>query len=158
MLTIVAITVAVAALLVSVAGSFYGGLRLRRLDHRTDDLAQDVSVLSVAEERTERCLNDLRKSTPETMESVTELRKTLEDLEARFTDVEAYAGVCVPPKPSGSGLNINRRVEAVRLLQEGKTEEAIAEDLGIALSEVRLIAHLEKSSARPTPKRGRRVA
>lgn len=158
MLSIVTITMAVAALLMSATGLLYGWLRLRRLDQRADELAQDLSILTVAEERSERCVNDLRRSVPAVSESLSELQKSLEELEARFTDVESYASVCVPPKPAGSGLNINRRVEAVRLLQEGKTEEAIAADLGIALSEVRLIAHLEKSAARPSPKRGRRVA
>jgi uncharacterized coiled-coil protein SlyX len=133
------------------------GLR-NRLRQREDDLAQAIAVFGVKQENDERAIRDLQERLPQALSGVERLQETVAELEERFQEVESYAGVCVPPRPAPSGLNLNRRVEAVRLLREGATEEQVAAELSLALSEVRLISHLERSKPAPVTKRRRGAA
>ncbi|MDZ7638753.1 MAG: hypothetical protein U5J83_10990 [Bryobacterales bacterium] len=158
MFPILSFATAVVGFALAAAVLLLGWRQWRRTRQRLDDLTQTLHALSVSQERIERTWNDFQQRQPETASGILEIKASLEDLEGRFTEVESYAAVCVPPKPVASGLNINRRVEAVRMLQEGLSEEQVSAELGIALSEVRLIGHLEKNAPRPAAKRSRRVA
>ena len=158
MFAIYSFSIALTALALASVISLLGWRLFARTRKRLDELNQSMYVLSASQERAERVWSEAQIRQPDSAASIAALRTALEDLEGRFTEVESYAAVCVPPKPVGSGLNINRRVEAVRMLQEGRSEEQVAAELALALSEVRLIGHLEKNAPKPAAKRGRRVA
>ncbi|MCZ2156163.1 MAG: hypothetical protein LC114_20060 [Bryobacterales bacterium] len=152
------IVLALMALVLPAAVALAGWRYFARIRKRLDTAEESLASLQKATIATERNCGSVQQRQTETEQAVATLRSSLKDLETHFVSVEEYAGVCVPPKPSNSGMNINRRVEAVRLLKEGLTEERVAAELALPLSEVRLIAHLEKSVPPRTTKRSRQVA
>lgn len=158
MLPILGFTIALTALTFAAVLTLIGQRCFQQSRQRMDDLTESLCNLRVSQELLERSWKQLEHSQSDNALALAGLRTSLEELENRFTEVESYAAVCVPPKPVSSGLNINRRVEAVRLLQEGRSEEQVAAELALALSEVRLIGHLEKNAPKPSAKRSRRVA
>lgn len=139
------IVIALIALILAAVVLVIGWRSVGRIRRRLDDAAQSLDVLQSARASGERDYNRVQQRQSETAQALAALQSRLEDLDARFVQVESYAAVCVPPRPSNSGMNINRRVEAVRMLREGRTEEQVAAELALALSEVRLIGHLEKN-------------
>lgn len=158
MLPIFSFVIALMALTLATVLPLLGWRYFQRSRQRLDELAESLCLLRVARESMERSSKEAQRRQSESDLALAELRARLEDIQGRFDDVESYAAVCVPQKPATSGLNINRRVEAVRLLKEGRSEEQVAAELALALSEVRLIGHLEKSAPKPAAKRSRRVA
>lgn len=156
MLPIFSFVIALMALTLATVLPFLGWRHFRRSRQRLDELAESLCLLRIAHESLERGSNEAKRRQSESDSTLAQLRACLEDIQGRFDDVESYAAVCVPQKPAASGLNINRRVEAVRLLKEGRSEEQVAAELALALSEVRLIGHLEKSAPKPAAKRGLR--
>lgn len=140
------IVIALIALILAAVVLVIGWRSVERIRRRLDDAAQSLDVLQSARASGERDYNRVQQRQSETAQALAALQSRLEDLDARFVQVESYAAVCVPPRPSNSGMNINRRVEAVRMLREGRTEEQVAAELALALSEVRLIGHLEKNT------------
>lgn len=158
MLSILAVSVAFVALAIGIAGWVAGWTQLRRTRQLLEELRQAQQVLDVSHESRERSVRDLQASLAVAVSAGERTHAALAELEERFAVVENYAAVCVPPRPSPSGLNINNRLEAARRLRDGDSEQQVSEELGIALSEIRLIAHLEKTKPDPEPKRRRRVA
>ncbi|MCL4784565.1 MAG: hypothetical protein KJZ70_16140 [Bryobacterales bacterium] len=158
MLSIISFALALAATAIAITSAHLGWRSIRRSRQRLEELAESICLLRVSQESMERNASDARRRLSESDIALAEVRTGVEELQSRFEDVESYAAVCVPQKPASSGLNINRRVEAVRLLKEGHSEEQVAAELAIALSEVRLIGHLERNAPKPAAKRGRRVA
>ena len=158
MLSILSFVIALIAMTLAAALPLLGWRPVQRFRQRLDELTETMGILRISLDAVDRNWNEAKRRQSENDVALDALRTALEDLQGRFTDVEAYASVCVPQKPTASGLNINRRVEAVRMLQEGHSEEQVAAELALALSEVRLIGHLERNTPKPVPKRGRRVA
>lgn len=158
MLSVFSFVLALTATAIAITSSHLGWRHIQRSRQRLEELSESICVLRVSQESTERNGSDAKRRLSESELTLAEVRAGVEELQSRFVDVESYAAVCVPQKPASSGLNINRRVEAVRLLKDGHSEERVAAELAIALSEVRLIGHLERNAPKPAAKRGRRVA
>jgi hypothetical protein len=158
MLPILSFVIALTALALATVVSSLGWKHFQQSRERLAALTESLRVLRAAHQSFEHKWNQTQHGQSDSTLAISALRTSLENLEERFSEVESYAGVCVPPKPVNSGLNINRRVEAVRMLKDGHSEEQVAAELALALSEVRLIGHLEKKSPKPAAKRGRRVA
>ncbi|MCC6263528.1 MAG: hypothetical protein IT169_08125 [Bryobacterales bacterium] len=158
MLPIISFVIALMAFALAAALAMLGRRYAQQARQRLENIGESVRILRVSQESLERKWSETQLRQAGNDAALEAQRSGLEELQARFEDVESYAAVCVPQKPASSGLNINRRVEAVRLLREGQSEEQVAAELALALSEVRLIGHLEKNAPKPAPKRGRRVA
>lgn len=158
MLSIFSFVFAFAAAAIAIASSLLGWRHIQRSRQRLEELSESICHLRVSQDSMERNGSDAKRRLSESELALAGVRASVEELQGRFEEVESYAAVCVPQKPASSGLNINRRVEAVRLLKEGHSEEQVASELSIALSEVRLIGHLERNAPKPAAKRGRRVA
>ncbi len=158
MLSIFSFVFALAAAAIAIASSLLGWRHIQRSRQRLEELSESICHLRVSQDSMERNGSDAKRRLSESELALAGVRASVEELQGRFEEVESYAAVCVPQKPASSGLNINRRVEAVRLLKEGHSEEQVASELSIALSEVRLIGHLERNAPKPAAKRGRRVA
>lgn len=158
MLPILSFVIALTALALATVVSSLGWKHFQQSRERLAELTESLRVLRAAHQQFEHKWNQTQHGQSDSELAISALRTSLENLEERFSEVESYAGACVPPKPVSSGLNINRRVEAVRMLKDGHSEEQVAAELALALSEVRLIGHLEKKSPKPAAKRGRRVA
>ena len=158
MLLTLILFLAIAAMAIGAGAWLVGWMKLRQARQQMEEICQAQHVLAASQESRERATRELQASVSEAVSAQGRLQATLAELEERFAVVENYAAVCVPPRPSPSGLNINNRLEAARRLRDGDSEQQVSEELGIALSELRLIAHLEKTKPGPEPKRRRRVA
>lgn len=154
----IGIVIAIAALALAVALSVAGWRLMAWLHPRLEALGQSIAVLESAHATGERDYSSARQRQTEADGELAALAGRLEDFETRFAEVESYAAVCVPPRSSNSGMNINRRVEVARLLGEGTSEEQISAELGVPLSEVRLIGHLRKTTPAGRAKHGGRAA
>jgi hypothetical protein len=93
----------------------------------------------------------LRKALQSAEEThATELRETrtaLADLAERVRQAEDRAGVLVAPKPLPSGLNLNKRSQAVRMLRRGATVDTVASTLMLPLPEVQLLLRVQQLAA-----------
>jgi hypothetical protein len=158
MLLMLSLSVAIVAMAIGAGAWLAGWMKLRQARQQMEEIRQAQHLLAASQESRERVTRELQATVSEAMSARERMQATLSDLEERFAVVENYAAVCVPPRPSPSGLNINNRLEAARRLRDGDSEQQVSEELGIALSELRLIAHLEKTKPAPEPKRRRRVA
>jgi hypothetical protein len=158
MLLMFSLSVAIAAMAIGIGAWLAGWMKFRQARQQMEEISQAQHVLAASQESRERATRELQASVSEAVSAHERLQANLAELEERFAEVENYAAVCVPPRPSPSGLNINSRLEAARRLRDGDSEQQVSEELGIALSELRLIAHLEKTKPGPEPKRRRRVA
>src|SRR5690242_10156899 len=58
---------------------------------------------------------DLEKSQTE----ITHLQRSLAEAAAKIQDAEERAGVLVPPIAPGSGLNVSRRTQVIRISRRG---------------------------------------
>ena len=119
MLSILSFVIALIAMTLAAALPLLGWRPVQRFRQRLDELTETMGRLRISLDAVDRNWNEAKRRQSENDVALDALRTALEDLQGRFTDVEAYASVCVPQKPTASGLNINRRVEAVRMLQEG---------------------------------------
>ncbi len=73
-------------------------------------------------------------------ESATEeLKAQVAELSARVLDTEEHTGVLVPPMPPKSGLNLNKRTQAIRMSRRGEQAEKIAASLNLPRREVELL-------------------
>jgi hypothetical protein len=71
----------------------------------------------------------------------------MEGLRARFEELEERTGMLTAPAPVRSGLNLNRRAQAVRLLRRGDSPEQVAAGVGLPTCETRLLAAVERLRA-----------
>jgi hypothetical protein len=73
-------------------------------------------------------------------EAATEQLKThMAELSGRVLDAEERSGVLVPPSPPKSGLNLNKRTQAIRMSRRGEQAEKIAAALNLPRREVELL-------------------
>jgi hypothetical protein len=74
-----------------------------------------------------------------------ELKAQMSGLTARVVDAEERAGVLVPPTPPRSGLNLNKRSQAIRMSRRGEQAEKIAASLNLPRREVELLLKVSSS-------------
>ncbi len=91
--------------------------------------------------RAERSLLDRIESGEQKFQ---ELLAEFKSLEARMEEVRMEAGLLVPPEPPRSGLNLNRRSEALWRLRKGETADGVASALGVPVAEVQLLEKVQK--------------
>lgn len=68
-----------------------------------------------------------------------DLKTQLADLSERVLDAEERTGVLVPPTPPKSGLNLNKRAQALRMSRHGEQADKIAATLNLPRREVELL-------------------
>lgn len=71
--------------------------------------------------------------------SANELQAQVAELAARVLDTEERTGVLVAPTPPRSGLNLNKRSQAIRMSRRGEQAEKIAASLNLPQREVELL-------------------
>ena len=72
------------------------------------------------------------------------LQPELSSLRQGIQEAEQRAGVLVPPAPPKSGLNLNKRSQALKLYRRGELPEKIAAALGLPRREVDLLLKVQK--------------
>ena len=73
-----------------------------------------------------------------------QMREALEQLQSALRESEERTGMLVPPTPPRSGLNLNRRSQALKMYRRGDPPGQIASALGLALSEVELLVKVHQ--------------
>jgi hypothetical protein len=68
-----------------------------------------------------------------------ELKAEMAELSARILEAEERSGVLVAPSPPKSGLNLNKRTQAIRMSRRGDQAEKIAASLSLPRREVELL-------------------
>jgi hypothetical protein len=82
-----------------------------------------------------------------------ELAARLAQLSERLRDTEERSGMLVPPPPPPSGLNLNKRAQAIRMSRRGEPAGNIAASLNLPRGEVELLLKVYNLAldARPEP-------
>lgn len=75
---------------------------------------------------------------------IEELRLAVNEVKSTIHEQEESSGMLVPPAPSLSGLNLNKRTQALRMHRRGETPEKIAAVLLLPRREVELLVKLQK--------------
>jgi len=75
---------------------------------------------------------------------VGKLRSLTTDLAARLEDAERRSATLAAPAQPPSGLNLNRRSQAIRMFRRGERPEQIAAALAIPLAEVQLLLKVHR--------------
>ena len=83
---------------------------------------------------------DLQNSQAE----ITQLQQRLAEAVAKIQDAEERAGVLVPPTSPGSGLNVSRRTQVIRMSRRGDGAETIATSLHLPKREVELVLKVHR--------------
>jgi hypothetical protein len=73
-----------------------------------------------------------------------ELAAKVELLDERWKELSQISGLLVAPAPPRSGLNVNKRSQALRLSRRGETPREIATTLAIPQNEVELLVKVQK--------------
>ena len=75
-------------------------------------------------------------------------QKRFDELARRLLEAEEPAVVAVEaPRPAHAGFNLNKRVQAMRLLRRGEDVAHIAAALGVPRAEVELLIRVQRMSA-----------
>ena len=80
-------------------------------------------------------------------ESHDRLKSVVAELEVKLKEVEERSAVLVPPPSSLSGMNMNKRAQAVRMFRRGDRPEQIAAALSLPQNEVSLILKVHQATA-----------
>lgn len=119
--------------------------KARRLSMRIGSLESSLRESESVQGNVCETQNDLATGLSLVAANVDELKASGRTLERRLFDVEESLAIALRSRKPPSGLNIDRRTEIRRLLQEDAPLDSIAADLGTPLSEVRLVAHLARN-------------
>lgn len=79
--------------------------------------------------------------------SIQRIQLAIEELRVGLREAEERAGVLVPPTPPRSGLNLNTRTQALRMLRRGDRPEQIAAALRVPENEIRLLLKVHQLAA-----------
>ena len=142
----IALSFSVAAVVVALAASvtlFLLTRRFRQLQHKAEESGLEIEM---ARAQIQQLRGNLQGQITKATEAQSQLGERIDELIDRFDRVEMHAGLCVPPKPAASGFNINKRMEVIRMFQEGHSEETISEQLAVPMGEVRLLIYLERNA------------
>jgi hypothetical protein len=71
-------------------------------------------------------------------------RGKMEALDERWTELSQISSLLVPPPPTRSGLNLNKRSQALQMSRRGEKPQDIAAALSIPQNEVELIMKVQK--------------
>ncbi len=85
---------------------------------------------------------EMRRSSLKNQKRIEEISKQLEQAQARPPE-PAY----VPPPAPRSGMNINKRVQAMRMVRRNEDVSHIAAALGVPRKEVELLIRVQKMAA-----------
>lgn len=77
--------------------------------------------------------------------AVAEFSGKLAELSTRLAEAEERTGVLVPPVPPKSGLNLNKRSQALRMSRRGEQADKIAAALSLPRREVELLLKVQRS-------------
>jgi hypothetical protein len=80
------------------------------------------------------------------LSSITAVQADFNALSDRFDELEKRTGMLVAPPPAISGLNLNRRTQALRMLARGEQPDRIAAALDLPLGETALLAKIRRLS------------
>lgn len=72
--------------------------------------------------------------------------KCLSEVRAEMESLEDRSQLLVPPVPSKSGMNLNKRTQAIRMLHRGEAPEQVAAALGLPLGEVNLLWKVQRAA------------
>lgn len=102
-------------------------------------------VSAKREIRVEKARGEARAQAAEA--ALSQIREELAQWESRLAEVEAKAGLLVPPAPAASGLNLSRRSQVLRMHRRGEAPEQIAASLGLPQNEVALLLKVHRLAA-----------
>lgn len=71
--------------------------------------------------------------------SVEALRAELDDARSLIRDIQEHSGMLVPPAPTASGLNLNKRGQVLQMHRRGQSPDQIATTLGLPRTEIDLL-------------------
>jgi hypothetical protein len=74
----------------------------------------------------------------------TDWRAKMQEVDERWTELSQISGLLVAPPPARSGLNLNKRSQALRMSRRGEKPGEIAASLSIPQNEVELIMKIQK--------------
>ena len=74
----------------------------------------------------------------------TEWRAKMESLDERWNELSQISSLLVPPPPPRSGLNLNKRSQALQMSRRGEKPPEIAAKLGIPQNEVELLMKVQR--------------
>lgn len=77
-------------------------------------------------------------------ETIRAMQADIDELKQRLREAEERAGMLVPPPPLRSGLNLNKRTQALRMFARGESPEHVAAALGLPEAEVQLLAKVQR--------------
>ena len=77
-------------------------------------------------------------------ELATSTDTNMKQIEERLRDSEEHCGMLVPPQPTLTGMNLNKRSQAIRMLRLGERPSQIATSLGLPAKEVELLSKVQK--------------
>jgi hypothetical protein len=74
----------------------------------------------------------------------TDWQAKMESLDERWNELSQISSVLVPPQPPRSGLNLNKRSQALERHRRGETPPEIAAALAIPRNEVELLVKVQR--------------
>jgi hypothetical protein len=74
----------------------------------------------------------------------TDWQAKMESLDERWSELSQISSVLVPPQPPRSGLNLNKRSQALERHRRGETPPEIAAALAIPRNEVELLVKVQR--------------
>ena len=86
-------------------------------------------------------LHDTKATIETALESI---QAEIDDLKQGLREAEERTGVMVAPSPPPSGLNLNKRSQALRMYRRGEVSEKIAAALNLPRREVDLLIKVQK--------------
>jgi hypothetical protein len=73
-----------------------------------------------------------------------EWRERVQTLDEQWKELSEAAGLLVPPAPTRSGLNLNKRSQALQMSRRGEKPQDIAAALSIPQNEVELLVKIQR--------------
>jgi hypothetical protein len=68
----------------------------------------------------------------------------MESLDERWKELSQISNLLVPPTPPRSGLNLNKRSQALQMSRRGETPQEISTALSIPRDEVELLVKVQR--------------
>ena len=84
----------------------------------------------------------------------TDWNAKMELLTERWEELSRISGLLVPPAPPRSGLNLNKRSQALQMFRRGETPQEISATLSIPRNEVELLVKVHALTIAPSVSAG----
>ena len=72
-------------------------------------------------------------------EAISAVRASLDGVRAEIRAIQEQTEMLVPPIPTKSGLNLNKRGQVLQMYRRGQSPEQISVSLGLPLTEIELL-------------------